>query len=65
VRFVECGRCVRFVRLAGVSGCVNGGLVSVQTRFAFSFSPNSSVLPTVSKGTGRVSLVLLFGSYLK
>jgi len=35
VRFV---RCVRFVGLAGVSGCVNGGLVSVQTRFAFSFS---------------------------
>jgi hypothetical protein len=23
----------------GVSSCVNGGLVSVETRFAFSFSP--------------------------
>jgi hypothetical protein len=29
----RCGRCVRFVGLAGVSGCVNGGLVSVETRF--------------------------------
>jgi hypothetical protein len=35
---LRCGRCVWFVGLAGVLGCVNGGLVSVETQFAFSFS---------------------------